>query len=324
MAASGDLRHHTVETNGIELHVAEIGEGPLVVLCHGFPESWYSWRHQLPALAEAGYRVVAPDQRGYGASSSPEAVEAYTVFHLTGDIVGLVHVLGESEAVIVGHDWGSLVAWAAALVRPDVFRAVASLSVPTQDRGPVPPMTFFRQLFDDRFFYQLYFQTPGVAEHELQHDVGVTMRKLLAGVSGSGDASSLLDVSGAPPASAYMLERIDDPGHELPSWLTADDLAYFVGAFETNGFRGPLNWYRNIDRNWELSAALQGKTIDQPALFVTGDADVVPFGDGAEAAMRAVVTDLRDVVVIPGVGHWTQQEAPDAVNDALLGFLGGL
>ncbi|MCZ6887627.1 MAG: alpha/beta hydrolase [Gammaproteobacteria bacterium] len=319
-----DITHRTVETNGLNMHIAEAGEGPLVVLCHGFPESWYSWRHQLPALAEAGYHVVAPDQRGYGETDAPQAVEAYTVLHLVGDIVGLVQALGEQQAVIVGHDWGSPVAWNAALMRPDIFRAVASLSVPTGDRGPLKPTDGMRQMFGDRFFYQLYFQTPGVAEHELQHDVRTTMRKLLFGASGNSDRTGDMFTPGGPPKSAYMLEQTPDCGDDLPDWLTEADLDFFTEIYTKTGFRGGLNWYRNVDLFWELSAAFQGKKIEQPALFVAGDRDVVPFNEQMEQRMRATVTNLREVKILEGIGHWTQQEAPGDVNDALLGFLSSL
>ena len=210
-------------------------------------------------------------------------------------------------------------------MRPDVFRAVASLSVPFTGRTPWPPIHGMRQYFGDRFFYQIYFQTPGVAEHELQHDIPVTMRKMLYGASGAIERSGgSFGVEGAPPASAYMLERLPDPGDDLPPWLTPEDVDTYVQAFTRSGFRGGLNWYRNIDYNWVLTAPFDGMKIEQPALFVTGDRDVVPFSDEAEQGMRAVVTDLRAVVMLPGIGHWTQQESPDAVNDALLGFLKAL
>ncbi|MDE0693629.1 MAG: alpha/beta hydrolase [Gammaproteobacteria bacterium] len=320
-----DITHRHIETNNVNLHIAEAGEGPLVVLCHGFPESWYSWRHQIPVLADAGFHVVAPDQRGYGDSDAPEDIAAYSILHLTGDIVGLVHALGEEQAVVVGHDWGSPVAWALAQMRPDMFRAVVSLSVPFMGRGPWPPIAGMRHAFGDRFFYQIYFQTPGVAEHELQHDIGMTMRKMLYGASGAIERSGgSFGVEGAPPASSYMLERMPDPGDALPPWLSAEDIDAYVQSFTKSGFRGGLNWYRNIDHNWVLTGPFQGKKIEKPALFVAGDRDVVPFNPEAEQRMREAVPDLRDVVVLPGIGHWTQQEAPEAVNEALLGFLASL
>lgn len=319
-----DITERDIQSNGLTMHIAEAGEGPLVVLCHGFPESWYSWRHQLRALADAGYHAVAPDQRGYGGTDAPEAIDAYTVFHLVGDIVGLVAALDESEAVVVGHDWGSPVAWNCGLLRPDIFRAVASLSVPMGPRGSTPPLVAIKEAFGDRFFYQLYFQTPGVAEHELQNDIPKTMRKMLFGASGAVNRTSMMEPRDPPPDSAFMLERMPDPGDDLPAWLTKEDIDFYVSQFERAGFRGGLNWYRNIDRNWELSGSLQGRKIEQPAFFMTGTRDVVPYSEYALAAMKTVVPNLVDAVVLPDIGHWTQQEAPEAVNDGLIGFLNGL
>src|SRR4030095_6404762 len=183
-----EITHRFVDTNGIRMHIVEGGKGPLVVLCHGFPERCYPGRHQLPALADAGFHVVAPDQRGYGQTTAPTAIESYTQLHLVGDIVGLVRALGETTAVVVGHDWGAPVAWNAALWRPDVFRAVAALSVPASDRAPIAPRQWMRQMFGGDFFYILYFQTPGVAEHELYRDVRETMRRFLYGASGNWPA----------------------------------------------------------------------------------------------------------------------------------------
>ncbi|MCY4095135.1 MAG: alpha/beta hydrolase [Gammaproteobacteria bacterium] len=320
-----DITERDIQSNGLKMHIAEAGEGPLVVLCHGFPESWYSWRHQLRALSDAGYHVVAPDQRGYGGTDAPPNIDDYTIFHLVGDIVGLVNALGESQAVVVGHDWGSPVAWNCAMLRPDVFRAVASLSVPIGPRGSTPPLVAIKELMGDRFFYQLYFQTPGVAEHELQNDIPKTMRKMLFGASGSVNRNNMFERAGdAPPDSAFMLERMPDPGDDLPDWLTQEDVDYYVSQFEKAGFRGGLNWYRNIDRNWVLSGSLQGMKIEQPAFFMTGTRDVVPYSENAKSAMLAVLSNLKDIVVLPDIGHWTQQEAPDAVNEGLIGFLNGL
>ena len=314
-----DIHHRTVETNGINMHFAEAGAGPLVILCHGFPESWYSWRHQLPALAARGYRAVAPDQRGYGRTDAPGRIDAYTQFHLVGDIVGLVHALGEKKAVVIGHDWGAPVAWNAALWRPDVFRAVIGMSVPAIDRPARAPTAAMKETFGDSFFYMLYFQTPGVAEHELQKDVKRTLRMLLYSASGAGveGAFALL------PKTAGFLDQMVEPD-ELPDWLTEDDLDYFTAEFLRTGFRGGLNWYRNLDRTWELSAAFAGKRIEQPALFITGDRDLTRGMPGFEERMRAVVPNLKEVVTFPGVGHWTQQENPKGTNEAVLGFLESL
>ena len=319
-----EIKRRDIQSNGLNMHIAEAGEGPLVVLCHGFPESWYSWRHQLHALADAGYHVVAPDQRGYGDTDAPEAIDDYTIFHLVGDIVGLVHALDEEQAVVVGHDWGSPVAWNCALMRPDIFRAVASLSVPISHRGSRAPLVAMKQLFGDRFFYQLYFQTPGVAEHELRNDVAKTMRKMLFGASGAVNRTSMLEPRDPPPDTSFMLERMPDPGDDLPAWLTQEDIEFYTAAFTKAGFRGGLNWYRNIDRNWALSGSLQGRQIHQPAFFMTGTRDVVPYSDQALENMKQVTTNLVDAVVLPDIGHWTQQEAADEVNAGLIGFLNGL
>ena len=316
-----DIAHRTIRANGIDMHIAEAGpaDGPLVVLCHGFPESWYSWRHQLPALADAGYHVVAPDQRGYGRTPAPADNAAYTQFHLVGDVVGLVHALDAQTAVIAGHDWGAPVAWNAALWRPDVFRAVIALSVPASDRPPQPPTVGMKAAFGDTFFYILYFQTPGVAEHELQKDVKRSLRMLLYSASGDGATGSF----GRLHKTASFLDQMTDP-KELPAWLGEEDLDYFTAEFSRTGFRGGLNWYRNMDRTWELSAAFQGRKIEQPALFITGDRDLTRNNPNFEQRMRAIVPDLREVVTFPGIGHWTQQENPQGTNDAMLNFLSSL
>ena len=319
-----EIAHRFVETNGIRMHIAEAGEGPLVVMCHGFPESWYSWRHQLTALAEAGFHAVAPDQRGYGQTDKPEAIEAYTQLHLVGDIVGLLDALDEEQAVVAGHDWGAPVAWNASVLRPDRFRGVIGLSVPHNAWArKIPPTEGMKQRFGDRFFYQLYFQEPGKAEAELEADVRRTMRMLLYAASGDTPPG---DGLGSLPKTATFLEGLADPGDELPDWLSEADLDFFTGEFEQAGFRGGLNWYRNIDRNWELMAAFNGKKVTPPALFVTGDRDLVVAiaGPGFLDRLRESAPNLRDALMLPGVGHWTQQEAPEAVNEAMIGFLRGL
>ena len=315
-----DINHRQIETNGISMRIAEAGpaSGDLVVLCHGFPESWYSWRHQLHALGDAGYHVVAPDQRGYGGTDAPEDIGAYTQFHLVGDIVGLVHGLGKDTAVIAGHDWGAPVAWNAALWRPDVFRAVIGLSVPANDRGSVAPTVGMKRTFGDDFCYILYFQTPGVAEHELYKDVRRTLRMLL--YSASGNAERTLQ---RLPKTAGFLDQMVDPD-SLPDWLTEADLDYFTGEFQRTGFRGGLNWYRNLDRTWELSAAYAGRKVVQPALFITGDRDLTRNQPNYQDRLRAIVPNLREVVTFPGIGHWTQQENPAGTNEAMLKFLSAL
>ena len=313
-----DINHRTVDTNGIKMHYVEAGEGPLVVLCHGFPESWYSWRHQILALAANGYHAVAPDQRGYGRTDAPEDIGAYTQFHLVGDIVGLVHALGEETAVIVGHDWGAPVAWNAAMWRPDIIRAVVALSVPLSGRPSFPPTAGMKARFGDNYFYILHFQTPGVAEHELQKDVKRSLRMLLYSASGDNTSRG----NGPLPKTAGFLDSMTDP-EELPGWLTEADLDYFTSEFLRTGFRGGLNWYRNIDRNWELTSPFQGMKVNQPALYIIGERDVTRGFLSAEQ-LREMVPNLKEVVTFPRIGHWTQQENPQGTNEALVKFLDSL
>ena len=323
--ATTDIHHRTLETNGIRMHIAEAGEGPLVILCHGFPESWYSWRHQLTALAEAGYHAVAPDQRGYGQTDKPEPIEQYTMLHLVGDLVGLLDALGAPSAVIAGHDWGAPVAWHAALLRPERFRAVIGLSVPFRPRGSTRPTTVMPRT-DDAVFYQLYFQEPGVAEAELERDPRDSLRRIL--FWGSGDARPAALAPGAGgvgmvPKGGGFLARREAPA-TLPAWLTEADVDFYAGEFERAGFRGGLNWYRNIDRNWELLAPWAGAKVIVPALFVTGDRDLVLSFRGMDQllpALKQFVPELRQTIILPGCGHWTQQERAADVNTAMLQFL---
>jgi pimeloyl-ACP methyl ester carboxylesterase len=315
--------HRTVETNGIRMHLAEMGAGPLVVLCHGFPESWYSWRHQLPALAAAGFRAVAPDMRGYGGTDRPEAIDQYTLFHLVGDMVGLLDALGAEQAVIAGHDWGAPVAWLAALLRPDRFRGVIGLSVPFLPRGLARPTSVMPQT-DDTIFYQLYFQAPGVAEAEHERDVRHTMRAILYSVS--GDAPPAAGPAGMVPRQGGFLTGMKNPT-ALPGWLTEADIDFYVKEFSRTGFRGGLNWYRNIDRNWELLAPFTGARVTVPALYIAGDRDLVVSFPGMNLLIPNLanfVPQLRGTVMLPGCGHWTQQERAEEVNDAMIAFLRNL
>ena len=312
------ITHRTLDTNGIRMHVAEQGAGPLVLLCHGFPESWYSWRHQLPALAAAGYHAVAPDMRGYGGTDQPEAIDQYTQLHHVGDMVGLLDALGVDTAVIVGHDWGAPVAWNAALLRPDRFHAVAGLSVPYTPRGGTRPTVALARAYGDTFMYMLYFQTPGVAEAELGRDVRSTVRRVLYSISGDGSGMPVL------PKRSTFLESMPDP-ETLPAWLGEGDIDFYAGEFARTGFRGGLNWYRNLDRTWELMAAWRGARITVPALFVAGDRDpVILRNRAAMDGLAETVPGLRERVLLPGAGHWTQQERAAEVNDALITFLAGL
>ncbi len=313
------ITHRFVDTNGIRMHVAEAGAGPLVVLCHGFPELWYSWRHQLPALAAAGYRVVAPDQRGYGRTERPDDVGQYTLLHLAGDIVGLVQALGYEQAVVVGHDWGAPVAWTCALLRPDVFRRLGLLSGAYRPRGDVRPSEVWRRIAGERQFYQEYFQEEGRAEAELEADVRASLLKFFWGNCGE-----------APPERRWRwlfgqtegcLDSVAMPD-ALPSWLGEHDLDVFTAEFERTGFRGGLAWYRNADRTWELTGFLRSATIRQPTLFMAGEEDaVVTIARSAVDDLERVVPNLRTKVLLPGAGHWIQQERPAEVNALLVEFL---
>jgi pimeloyl-ACP methyl ester carboxylesterase len=323
-----ELTHRTIEANGIRIHIAEQGSGPLVLLCHGFPESWYSWRHQLQALALAGFHAVAPDMRGYGDTGRPAEIERYSLLHLVGDMIGVLDSLGEKTAVIAGHDWGAPVAWHAALMRPDRFRAVIGLSVPYRPRGGVAPTSIMPQT-DEASFYQLYFQTPGVAEKELETDVRASLRKILFSASGDvprrnpGAAPSAV---GMVPRAGGFLSRMVNP-ESLPAWLNEADVDTYAQQFQRSGFRGGLNWYRNIDRNWELLAAYAGASVSVPALYVAGDLDIVvafPRMKEVIADLPRYIPQLRGTIMLPGCGHWTQQERPDEVNRAMIDFLRAL
>ena len=306
----------TISANGIELSVLEQGEGPLVVLCHGWPELSYSWRHQIPAIAAAGFHVVAPDMRGFGQTSAPADINAYSIFDNVGDMVALVAALGEKQAVIIGHDWGAPVAWHAAMFRPDVFAAVAGLSVPPPSRGRGRPLDTLRESGITNFYWQ-YFQTPGTAEAEFERDVGLTMRTLLGrGFSDPGASLFIEDGKG------FLGDALGD--RPLPAWLSEADLAFFTAAYKKSGFGGGLNWYRNIDRNWELTAPWQGAQIRQPSLFIAGSKDSVITGlIGAKrvADMERILPNLKQKLIIEGAGHWIQQERVSEVNAALIGFL---
>ena len=302
-----------VETNGVTLRLTEAGErgNPVVVLAHGFPELAYSWRHQIPALAAAGYHVLAPDQRGYGGSSRPEAIEDYTIAELTADIAGLLDDVGAERAVLVGHDWGSPVVTNFPLFYPDRVAGVAALSVPPVPRASAPPTQIWRQIFGDNFFYILYFQEPGVADAALNADPRASLQRMVA-----------LQGFGGP-----VDEMTEQPLPPLPDWMSAEEFDQYARAFEQTGFTGPLNWYRNFDRNWEITDPAAGNlaatTITAPLLFLAGSADPV-LGFTPRDRVTEVATGGYREVMLDGAGHWLQQERPDEVNAALLKFLGEL
>jgi pimeloyl-ACP methyl ester carboxylesterase len=296
------MAERQMRLNGIELHVVEEGTGPLVVLCHGFPELAFSWRHQISVLARAGYRVVAPDMRGFGESSRPAEVESYDVVSLCGDMSALLDALGEDSAIFVGHDWGGSLVWSLAVFEPARVRAVAGLSVPFVPRAPAAPIPIMRRHLGEDF-YIVWFQEPGLADEALASDVRRTLTT-------------------SRQWTAEWAQELDNVP-KLAPWLTEEELAVYVDAFERTGFTGGLNWYRNIDRNWELTEAVADRHVVQPAFFLTGELDPVRRFMPA-AAMQGWVDDLRAEIVVPGAGHWVQQQAPDAVNAALLEFFATL
>jgi pimeloyl-ACP methyl ester carboxylesterase len=316
---TGEIRHSIVPANGIEMHVAECGSGPLVLMCHGWPELWYSWRHQLRALAAAGFRAVAPDMRGFGRTTAPQDIAAYTILHMTGDMVALVQALGAARAVIVGHDWGAPVAWHAALMRPDIFTAVAGLSVPHRRRGLARPLETLKAAGKSDYYW-IYFQEPGLAEAELERDAREAIRRIL--YFGSGDTPRAHKMSlYVDPQKGFLGPSLNPVA--LPAWLTETDVDAFAAEYRRTGFRGGLNWYRNIDRNWELTAPWAGASVRQPALFIAGTQDAVITGSLGQRALdelTSVVPNLTQTILIEGAGHWIQQERPHEVNAALIAF----
>ena len=316
----------TVDAGELSLRVAVEGTGPLVLMVHGFPESWFSWRHQMAPIAAAGFTAAAIDVRGYGGSDKPHPVEAYAMAHMVADVAGVVGALSPgAPAVLIGHDWGAPIVWNAALTRPDRVRAVAGLSVPYVG---VPTRSMSRMIEEvftarGRFFYQHYFQAEGVAEAEMEADVRGALRRFYYAISGDAvDGTWPLD----KVVGDTLLHRLPDPD-PFPAWLTSADLDYFVGEFERSGFRGPINRYRNHDRDFEWLKSFQGRTIDQPSLFIGGARDLVLTMFGRTdflPLMKTQLTDLRGADILPGRGHWTQQERPDEVNARLIPWLRSL
>jgi pimeloyl-ACP methyl ester carboxylesterase len=311
-----------VDTNGVQLRVIEAGDrgAPVVILAHGFPELAYSWRHQIPVLAEAGYHVLAPDQRGYGGSSRPDSIEAYNIHELTADLVGLLDDVGAERAVWVGHDWGAIVVWNAGLLHPDRVAAVAALSVPPLPRPKRPPTQAWRTMFGENFFYMLYFQEPGVADKQLDADPARTMRRMMGGLRTSGDQATAMGM--VAPGPEGFVDRLPEPD-ALPEWISQEELDHYIGEFSRTGFTGGLNWYRNFDRNWETTPQLVGAMISVPSLLIAGTADPVLVFTRRDRASEVISGPYREVM-IDGAGHWLQQERPDEVNATLLDYLNGL
>lgn len=319
-----DVTHRVLETNGIRMHIAEAGEGPLVLLLHGFPETWYSWRYQLTTLAQAGYHAVAPDQRGYGQTDCPQEIDQYTQLHLVGDIIGLIDALQERQAVIIGHDLGAVTAWNAALMRPERIQGVVGLSVPYIPRGPVGFLTAMCSMLGERFF-MAYFQQPGVAEREFERDVRTTMRTFLYSASGDVPVGKMPSHWIVPEAGG-LLDIMFHP-ESLPSWLTERDIDHYAREFERTGFRGMFNWFRTLEKSWELTSPWTGAPLPTPALFVIGERDSFMDYPGSQdmvANLQAFMPQLQETIILPGCGHWVHQERATDVNAALFTFLQGL
>ena len=317
------LLHNFVYSNGIRMHYVEQGEGPVVILLHGWPESWYSWRHQIEALSEAGYRVIAPDQRGYGDTEVPGEIESYNILNLVGDVVGLLNALDVKETSIVGHDWGSMVAAAAALLRPDLFSRVCLMSLPYIPRHKVRPSARFRMFAQDKHFYQKYFQAPGLVEQEPAESIRDNILGIL--YSGSGEAR----LHPAHRRSGYvtfekgtrLTDNLSFPD-KLPCWLTEKDLKVFTEQFQRSGFLGGINWYRNMDRNLELTPFWEGAKITQPLLFIAGVLDdVLSITTEEYQILDQTAPRLLAKRLINNAGHWIQQERPVEVNGLLIRFL---
>jgi epoxide hydrolase A/B len=321
-----EVAHEQVPANGIELHVAVAGpaDGRPVVLCHGFPELWYSWRHQLGALGDAGYRVLAPDLRGYGGSSHPRAVADYGSDKLTGDLCGLLDHYDYDTAVFSGHDWGSAVVWELGRLHPDRVAAIYNMSVP-YSAASGPPTEIFTHIFGDKFFYMLYFQEVGPPEEEFDADPRRFVRTMLYSASGDGITKGVALLADAPAAGTKFLDILTPAPDELPGWITERDVDVYTEGLTRGGLFGPVSFYRNLDANWERSKGIPASVYTMPTGFLTGSLDPVNFMmPGAAETMAEVLPDFRGSTVVEGAGHWVQQERPAETNAAFLEFLASL
>jgi pimeloyl-ACP methyl ester carboxylesterase len=320
------IRRRRVATNGVELDILESGptDGPLVVLAHGFPECAWSWRHQLKALGEAGWHAIAPDQRGYGNSSKPTDIEAYSTEHLGNDLLGIVDQVGGpgAAAVFIGHDWGSFLVWDIAREHPERVRALINMSVPFVD-WPAKPTDIFKMINGDNFFYITYFQEPGVAEAELNPQVETCMRGILYGASGDGYPEVMPPPR--PAAGTGFLDALEEAATmPLPKWCTQEDFQVYLDTFTASGFFGPVSWYRNLDRNYARVASKPISAMTMPCWFIGGSKDLVTARDETFDTRNQLVPGYRGFTMIDGSGHWIQQEAPTQVNEAILGYLSEL
>ena len=317
-----------VESNGINIRLAMMGEGPLVIFCHGWPESWYSYRYQLPAVADAGFKAVAYDVRGYGESDKPHEIEAYTMRNMTNDVVGIIDALGYDTAITIGHDWGGPIALNTAALNEDRISATGTLSVPFTGRGPMPTLDLWKEIYKDRFFYQLYFQKEGIAEEEFESDLSRALFMTYTNSDGRGmkfnfekGQSGLVQEKTKDSTFLEGMEMFED----FPNWFTKEDLDYFVSQFEISGLRGPFNRYRAQNIDWHEIPELEGKILEQPAFFITGTLDPVNFFVPSDQSLTDRIKpnykNLLFAEELEGIGHWTQQEAPEEVNALILDFL---
>ncbi|KAA0050918.1 bifunctional epoxide hydrolase 2-like isoform X1 [Cucumis melo var. makuwa] len=311
------INHRTVSVNGINVHIAEKGEGPIVLFIHGFPELWYTWRHQILALSSLGYHAVAPDLRGYGDSDAPDSISSYSIMHIVGDLVALVESLGVKEVFVVAHDWGALIAWGLCLFRAEIVKAFVCLSVPFRPRHPNrKPVETMRKVFGDDY-YICRFQNPGEIEEEMAQ---VGAKEVLRGI--------LTTRRQGPPIypKKQAFRARPESSSPLPSWLSEEDLSYFASKYEQKGFTGPLNYYRSMDLNWELTAPWTGVQVKVPVKFIVGDVDMVYTTPGVKeyvngGGFKKDVPFLQDVVIMEGVGHFLNQEKPEEINTHIYDFI---
>tara|TARA_B100001173_G_C16014159_1_gene558992 strand:+ start:1015 stop:2004 length:990 start_codon:yes stop_codon:yes gene_type:complete len=323
-----EIEFKFVESNGINIRLAMMGEGPLVIFCHGWPESWYSYRHQLPVVAKAGFKAVAYDVRGYGESDKPHEVDAYSMRNMTNDVIGIIDALGYETAITIGHDWGGPIALNSAALNEDRITATGTLSVPFTGRGPMPTLDLWKEIYKDRFFYQLYFQKEGIAEEEFESDLSKALYITYTNSDGRGMKKNFeKGQSGLVPEKnkdSTFLEGME-VFEDFPDWFSKEDLDYFVSQFEISGLRGPFNRYRAQNIDWHEIPELEGKILDQPAFFVTGTLDPVNFFVPSDQTLIDRIgpnyKNLLFAEELEGIGHWTQQEAPEEVNSFILDFL---
>lgn len=316
------VRERLVSANGLDFFVAEAGEPdrPLVLMLHGFPECWASWRYQISVLAESGYHAVAPDLRGYGESAKPAAVQAYSQQELIADVIALIDALGHERALLVGHDWGAALGWQVARTHPERIAGYMALSVPYGGPAPEPPTEAMKRRFGEHFFYMLYFQQPEVPERELEADIRDSLRRIYFALSAEADAASVF----APRKDGGFLDTMPVPARQ-PNWMREVDLDYYVSRFEKSGFRGPINWYRAMDLYWRQTRNDRNWRISVPTAYVAGRQDpVVAMNRKALERMPDYLEDHRGSWLLDNCGHWTQMEQAHQVSSLLLEFIEGI